>query len=75
MDLLGIFICCLIFCNGVVDHVLWTNVVSEIKYFVNKIAIRATAPMAADKEAIGLSRFHMYKSKCILPLLDNCLLN
>ena len=24
--------------------------------------------MAADKEAVCLSRVHMYKSKCILPL-------
>ena len=23
--------------------------------------------MAADKEAVGLSRVHMYESKCILP--------
>ena len=26
-----------------------------------------------DKEALGLSRGHMYESKCILPLRDNCL--
>ena len=31
----------------------------------------ATAQMAADKEAAGLSRVHMYESKCILPLRDN----
>ena len=29
--------------------------------------------MAADKEAIGLSRVHMYEPKCILPLRDNFL--
>ena len=40
----------------------------------NKISIQATAQMAADKEAIGLSRVHMYESKCILPLRANCLL-
>ena len=40
----------------------------------NKIAIEATAQMAADKEAIDFSRVHMYESKCILPLRDNCLL-
>ena len=34
----------------------------------NKIAIQATAQMAADKEAVSLSRVHMYESKCILPL-------
>ena len=32
----------------------------------NKIAIQARAQMAADKEAVGLSRVHMYESKCIL---------
>ena len=32
------------------------------------IAIQATAQMAADKEAVGLSRVHMYESRCILPL-------
>ena len=37
----------------------------------NKIAIQATAQMAADKEAVGLSRVHMYESKCMLPLRDN----
>ena len=31
----------------------------------NKIAIQARAQTAADKEAVGLSRIHMYKSKCI----------
>ena len=36
----------------------------------NKIAIQAKAQMAADKEAIGLSRVHVYKSMCILR--DNC---
>ena len=34
----------------------------------NKIAIQARAETAADKEAVGLSRVHMYESKCILPL-------
>ena len=32
----------------------------------NKIAIQATAQMAADKEAVGLSRVYMYQYKCIL---------
>ena len=36
----------------------------------NKIAIEE---IAADKEAFGLSRVHMYESKCSLPLRDNCL--
>ena len=40
---------------------------------LNKIVIQATAQMAADKEAVGLSRVDMYESKCILPLWDNCL--
>ena len=31
----------------------------------NKIAIQATAQMAADKEAVGLSRVNMCESKCI----------
>ena len=39
----------------------------------NKIAIQARAQMAAVKEAVGLSRVHIYESKCILPLRDNCL--
>ena len=29
--------------------------------------------MAADKEAVGLSRVYMYESKDILPLRDYCL--
>ena len=29
--------------------------------------------MAADKEAVGLSRVHMYESMYILPLRDHCL--
>ena len=37
------------------------------KTIFNKIAIQPTAQMAADKEAVGLSRVHMYESKCILP--------
>ena len=36
----------------------------------NTIAIQATAQMAADNEAVGLSRVHMGESKCILPLRD-----
>ena len=36
------------------------------------IAILATAQMATDEEAVGLSRVHMNESKCILR--DNCLL-
>ena len=39
----------------------------------NKITIQARAQMAADKETVGLSKVHMYESKCILPLRDNCL--
>ena len=39
----------------------------------NKIVIHATAQMATEKEAGGISRVHMYESKCILPLQDNCL--
>ena len=42
-------------------------------FFLNQIAIQATAQMAADKEAVGLSSVHIYESKCILPLRDNCL--
>ena len=34
----------------------------------NKISIQARAQMAADKEAVGLSRVHEYESKCNLPL-------
>ena len=34
----------------------------------NKIVIQARAQMAADKEAVGLSRAHMYESKCVLSL-------
>ena len=39
----------------------------------NKIAIQTTAQMAADKEAVGLSRVHTYESKCLLLLRDNFL--
>ena len=31
------------------------------------IAIQAIAQIAADKEAAGLSRVHMFEYKCILP--------
>ena len=31
---------------------------------LNKIATQATYQMAADKEAVGLSRSHLYESKC-----------
>ena len=41
---------------------------------LNKIAIQATAQMAADKEAVGLLRVHMYGTKRVLPLRDNCIL-
>ena len=30
--------------------------------------------MAAVKEAVGLSRVHVYESQCILPLRDNCIM-
>ena len=30
--------------------------------------------MAADMEAVGLSRVHIYEYKCILPLRDNSVL-
>ena len=36
----------------------------------NKIAMQATAQMAAYKEAVGLSRVHMYESKFLLPYED-----
>ena len=39
----------------------------------NKIAIQARAEMAADKYVVGLSRVHMYESKCILSLPAHCL--
>ena len=39
----------------------------------NNIVIQARAQMSADKDAVGLSRVHMYESKCILPLRNNCL--
>ena len=41
---------------------------------MNKIAMQAAAHMAADTEAVGLSRVHVYESRCILRLRDNCLL-
>ena len=46
-----------------------------VKYLTisNKTAIQAPAQMTAGKEAVGLSRVHMYESKCILSLLDKCL--
>ena len=33
----------------------------------NTIAIQARAQLAADREAVDLSRVRMYESKCILP--------
>ena len=39
----------------------------------NTIVIQARVKMAEDKEAVGLSRVHMYESRCILPLRYNCL--
>ena len=35
---------------------------NEIHILFNTIAIQTTAEMAADKEAVGLSRVHMYES-------------
>ena len=52
---------------------LGTALVQHLTRF-NKIAIQATGQMAGDKEAIGFSRVHMYESKFVLPLRDNCLL-
>ena len=39
----------------------------------NNSSTPATAQMAADKEAVVLSRVHLCESKCILPLRDDCL--
>ena len=38
----------------------------------NTIAIQATTLMASDKEAVGLSRVHVYEYKCIQPLRCKC---
>ena len=51
---------------GLADECI-SQVVESVDCF-NKIAIQARAQMAADKEAVGLSRVHMYESKCILHL-------
>ena len=37
----------------------------------NEIAIQARVQMDAHKKAVGLSRVHMYESKCSLLLRDN----
>ena len=47
--------------------------ISKCLTIFNKIAIQATAQMVVDKEAVGLSRVHVYESRCIMPLRDNCL--
>ncbi len=36
---------------------------------LNKIAIQARAQMAADKEAVGLSRVHMYERTLDLDMM------
>ena len=54
-------------------EVAWTHR-TKWQFIFNKIAIQAGAHMAADKEAVGLSRVHVYESKYIPPLRDNCLL-
>ena len=43
------------------------NQISETECRFNKIDIQATYQIAADNEAVDLSRVHM----CILPLRDN----
>ena len=39
----------------------------------HKIAIQAAAHIAANRTSVGLSRVHMYESKCILPPRDSLL--
>ena len=46
----------------------WPDHFRSLK-ILKKIATQATALMAADKEAVGLSRVHMNEPKCILPCL------
>ena len=58
-------------CCAYTSPLIWSNL--SLTRF-DKIAIQARAQMAADNEAVGLLRVHMYESKCILPLRDNCLL-
>ena len=56
------------------EHVIW---LLNVMMWFNKIeqdCHPSTSEMAVDKEAVGLSRVHMYESKCILPLRDNYLL-
>ena len=51
--------------NSLIVYNLQKEEVIDLTRF-NKIAVQAIAQMAADKEAVGLSRVNMYKSKCIL---------
>ena len=45
------------------------NIASKKLTRFNKIAIQGTPQMAADNDAISLSRVNLYYSKCNLPLL------
>ena len=54
---------------SLVDH--WASQFSRSR--LNKIATRATPQMAADKEAVDLSRVHMNYSKFNPPSRDICL--
>ena len=62
--------------NIVITSSLSSDTVCQHSYITrfNNIAIQARAQMATDKEAVGLSKVHMYESKCIMPLQDNCTL-
>ena len=53
---------CIIGCVATFFLTIWCDWEYDLTR-CNKIAIQATAQMAADKEAIGLSRIHTYQSK------------
>ena len=54
-------------------HANYQYRLNDILARFNTIAIQATGQMVGDNEAVGLSRVHMYDSKCILPLRENCI--
>ena len=43
----------------------------DLPHTVASNMVKVSHKMAADKETIGLSRVHMYESKCILPLRND----
>ena len=54
----------------VLSNVTMIRLVLRSIFVVNKITVLATADIAVDKEAVGLSRVHMYESKQTYSIIE-----